>query len=888
MIGKRVGPYEILEKLGQGGMGEVWRARDTALDREVAIKVLPELFARDAERLARFEREAKLLASLNHPAIAAVHGLHEQDGQRFLAMELVPGQDLAQRLSEGPLGMDQALFVGVQVAEALEAAHAQGVIHRDLKPANIMLTPGGKAKVLDFGLAKVSEPAASGSASVSPTVTSGGTADGVILGTAAYMSPEQARGRALDRRTDVWSFGCVLFECLTGLNQFRGETVSDTLGAILHKEPDWSLLPRSTPPTVRLLLRRCLTKDADKRLHDIADARIELQQAIEDPTSSSMGLADAAIAAERRGRGRSRWLPAAGAALALVLGLAAGFWLSPPSAQAPLRKLDLGVELTSGTSGNELALSPDGGWIAFTDQDQLWVQALDQTEPRRLEGTEGAIAPFWSPDGEEIGYFRESKLWRIPAAGGRGVAVCDVGGPIAGGRGADWGPDGRILFSRGNTGLLGVPALGGQPQEVVALAEDEGDLHEPHILPGGRGYLFVSHGDGSPGVLVVYHDGERRVLLDDRPGTIHAPTYADTGHILMVRRGGEVTEGLWALPFSLDRLEAAGEPFLVAPDAGPGSVTRDGTLAYVSRPLIGGRQTVVRVDRTGEILEPIGGERRGVASFAPSPDGRWLAVGMQDEHDGAYDLWVRDLERGTETRLTTDPGFEFALLWSPSGEDLYYSRFDPGGPMVSLHVVPADGSGPSRQILERAFARSLAPDGGALVISRFADGEPVSPSSNLDLWLLPLREGAEPGPLIASADIEADGVLSPDGRWLAYLLVRADKAQVYLTRFPEATGRWQVSVGEGRAPEWDPRGDRLYYQEGKQLMEVRVGSGDPPALGRPEPLFELAAANTPGQRNYAPEPGGEGFIVVRTGGGEDEPTRPKIKIVQSWLREFRK
>jgi Tol biopolymer transport system component len=900
MIGKKLAHYEIVEKLGQGGMGEVWTARDTTLDRDVAIKLLPDLLASDPERLARFEREAKLLASLNHPGIAAVYGLHEDNHVRFLAMELVPGEDLSRRLEQGPLSVEQTLFIGTQVAEALGAAHAQGVVHRDLKPANIMLTPDGKAKVLDFGLAKTAEGGDSSSVSSSPTVTTGGTAAGVVLGTAAYMSPEQARGRVVDRRTDVWSFGCVLFECLSGVALFKGETASDSLGAILHKEPDWSLLPAGTPPTVRLLLRRCLTKVRDKRLHDIADARIELEQAIEDPSGSSMGLADASIrAAEAAGaRGRSgRWLTGAAAVLMLAAGLFVGWKLRGTPAEAPVRKLDLGVQIESGSEGVEAAISPDGAQIAFTHQGSLWVQALDALEPRALDGTEGAFAPFWSPEGDEIGYFAGGKLWRIPAVGGRGVAICDLGGEITGGRGASWAEDDRIIVSRGNTGLMAVPALGGTPVEIVPLTEGESDLHEPHVLPGDGGILFVAHPvGGPPNVLSAVHGGERRVLLDSGDQRLWSPAYDPSGHILVRRTGGDVTAGLWALPFSLDRLEVTGEPFLVVPDASGGTVSRDGTLAFVHHPPMAGRDHLVWVDRTGGAIEPIGDTRVGASSPSLSPDGRWMAFTMVDTEDRNFDLWVRDLERGTETRLTVDGSEEFQPLWRGSGQELLFSSFTPpgeGGPSVQAYVVPPDGSQSPRPLLENGVAADLTADGRSFVATRLAEGEPISTSSNTDIWLMSFEEDAEPRLLVGSPDRERGGMISPDGRWMAYQWERAGKSRLYLTRFPEATGRWQVSVGEAEDPKWDPRGDRLYFLEGSALMEVAVGlrSGSgadrEPQLGRPTPLFDLPAPGA--DRGYTPSLDGERFVTTKAAVSEDdEARRSGIKLVQNWFAEFRR
>jgi len=890
MIGKRLAQYEILEKIGEGGMGEVWLARDTALDREVAIKMLPELFGADGERLARFEREAKLLASLNHPGIAAVHGLHEQDGRRFLAMELVPGEDLGKRLEAGPLPVEQALFVAVQIAEALEAAHAQDVIHRDLKPANVMLTPEGKAKVLDFGLAKSSEASRSSSVSMSPTLTSGGTAAGTILGTAAYMSPEQARGKQVDRRTDIWSFGCVLLECLTGGNLFRGETVTDSLGAILHKEPDWAALPADTPPTVRLLLRRCLTKNPDKRLHDIADARIELAHAIEDPSGRTIGLGEAAIVTETGGRpGRVRpWMVVAAAAAALVVGILAGQAMREEAVEAPLRKLDLGVEIEAGRSEpSEVAISPDGTRIAFTHADGLWIQQLDTLDARLLEGTVGALAPIWSPEGEEIGYLAGEKLWRIPAIGGRPVAICDLGGPLVGGRGASWGEDGRIVLSRGGTGVLAVPALGGALTELVPLLEDEGDIHEPSVLPGGKGLLFVSHpSDLQPGILTLYHGTKRTELIHVEDHRLWSPVYAASGHVLFRRSGGEVTAGLWALPFSLDRMEATGEPFLVEPDAGAASVSRDGTLTFVHRPAVGGRDQLVWADRSGRTLEPIGGGRIGPSDPSLSPDGRFLAFGAVDAEDRNYDLWVRDLERGTESRLTVDKSFEFGFVWAPSGEELYFSHFKPPpeGPELVVFVAAADGSSPPRQLLDRGVFNSLTPDGRHYVASRLAEGEELRPDANVDLWLMPFAEDEEPKLLLGTSDPETQGTVSPNGRLMAYASERSGTEQVYVTRFPEMGRRWLVSPGAGDDPYWDPAGDRLYYVEDNTLTEVVVGPGDEPRLGQATALFDFPEFD----QEQAYFPAGDGrFVIVIPAIDENENTaRSGIKVVQNWHREF--
>ncbi len=880
-------------------MGVVWKALDTTLDREVAIKVLPDLFSSDVERLARFQREAKLLASLNHPNIAAVFGLHEAEGLRFLAMELVPGETLADRLQQGPLTLDQAMFTGVQIAEALEAAHAQGVVHRDLKPANIIIAPDGKAKVLDFGLAKSYETDGSGSgpsATQNPTMTTGGTRAGVILGTAAYMSPEQARGKPMDKRTDIWSFGCVLFECLTADGPYKGETVSDSLGAILHKEPDYDLLPDDTPPTLRLLLRRCLAKNARKRLHDIADARIELEQAIEDPQGSLAGLSRDALAAadakyaQKTGRGRKRFA-AAGIVIGLLVGLVGGWMLRGEPESAPLRKLDLGTALEAGDNNDQfVAMAPDGSRVVYTNQGRLWVQRLNELEPRALDGSEGAIAPFWSPDGAWIGYFASRKLWKIQADGGRPVAICELGDDTAGGVGASWTADDAIVFTRGNSGLMQVSALGGQPRDILPVEEGIGDYHEPFALPGGKGIVMVIHREGqSPGELALFHDGKTTTLIPVSPQErIWFPVYAGTGHILFRRSSGQATAGLWALPFSLSRLEATGEPFLVAPDASAGSVSEDGTLVFIHNPPGATNDQMVWVDRAGRVLEPASNLFDGVGSPTLSPDGKRLAFTAGSSE--AASAWVRDLERGSETRLGNAGTFSFAYNWHPSG-DLVYSVFDQGdgnGPPRGLFVyrAPADGSAPAQEI-GPGLIGGLTPDGTRMVVTVSQEGEPQAlfGSAGGDIWLNPL-DGSEGKALIATQADEEAGPVSPDGRWLAYKSDSSGRDEIYLTRFPDGTGRWQVSLSGGESPLWAPDGRSLFLANGAKVLEVAVGSGSIPELGRPTLLFEDGAAML--DRAFSVSRDGQRFILARhvREKGDDEPRRTGIKIVQNWHREF--
>jgi Tol biopolymer transport system component len=811
-------------------------------------------------------------------------------------MELVPGEDLAQRLARGPLPVDESLKVGARVAEALEAAHEAGVVHRDLKPSNIVLMPGGAAKVLDFGLAKSLAVSAASDEAISRSPTRAGasrTMEGVILGTAAYMSPEQARGTPLDKRTDIWSFGCVLYECLTGKPLFRGETVSDSIGAILHKDPDWNALPAATPPTVRLLLRRCLARDPEKRLRDIGDARIELEQAAQDPSVSFLGLAPAAGAfVPAPVARRSRLLVGAASALiGIVLGAAVVLLSRPSPAPPPLRKLDLGVTIEPPASGDSPArISPDGTKVVFVNRNRLWVQFLNEMEPRALEGTEGGQGPFWSPDGMDIAYFQGSKLWRIAASGGRPTAIADLGGPTAGGFGGDWGEDGHIVYSRGDTGLLSVSALGGEPKEIVARQDADGDFHEPSFLPHGQGFLFVVHPKASsPGVLCAYRDGERNVILATQEAErFWRPVYAPSGYILFRRTNGSATAGVWAIPFDPASLSATGEPFLVAPDAASPSVSRDGTLAFVNGiSAQGGSGQLFWVDRTGRKIEPVGGPR-DLTDFAISPDGRRLAIIMRDNESNHVDLWVRDLERSTETRLTdTEDRFEFGPTWTPDGKEIFFGQFFSGMRVGDLQTfrVPADGSGPPTQ-LGPGVPTAVTSDGRYLVSTKILEPDSVALTQTVrtSIWKAALDGSEEAAPILRAADDHVRlGRLSPDEKWIAYESRTSGRPEVFISRYPEGTGRWQVSTKEGVDPHWDPRGDRIYYQEGTTLMEVSVdGSGDL-KLGRPAPLFDLV------QRLYAAASDGQRFLVAdRPEGDEDkEAAQIGIKVVAGWVGEFR-
>ena len=568
MENKNLGNYEVLEQIGAGGMGEVYRARDTRLGRDVAVKLLPPAFADDPERLGRFEREARLLAALNHPHIAAIYGLEHAEGKRFLVLELVPGEDLSARIAQGPIPLEEALPIARDIAEALEYAHEQGIVHRDLKPANIKITPEGRVKVLDFGLAKAleSEEGTDPRLSQSPTIlASSPTIAGVILGTAAYMSPEQARGKSVDKRSDVFAFGSVLHEMLTGKQAFQGDTVSDTLASVLKTQPDAGALPENTPRAIRDLLKRCLEKDARLRLRDIGEARIAIDQARHGgPDPADTAVQTVPVNGAARFRANVVW------GVATLAIATAAFFLSravnPTREDAPLRKLTVEIDDADGSiSPERVALSPDGQRIAYIVNDRLWVRELSKLEATEIPATDKAEIPFWSPDGTQLGYRIGTAFYRVSASGGNSTIVSATAESFTGGSGAAWTENDRIIFTTGSKGILEVPALGGDPVEIVPRLPGETDIHEPSVLPGGRGFLFVSHlQEGGPRDLVVFAEGKRKTLLSLPNQRIWFPRYSTTGHILFRRT--PTNAGVWALPFSLSSLEATGEPFLIALD----------------------------------------------------------------------------------------------------------------------------------------------------------------------------------------------------------------------------------------------------------------------------------------------------------------------------------
>jgi len=847
--------YRVVDKIGEGGMGVVWRATDTTLDRDVAIKILPNAVAGDQERLLRFEREAKLLASLDHPNIATVHGLLTDGDLRFLAMELVRGEDLSERLARGPLSADDTVAIGRQIAAALEAAHEAGVIHRDLKPANVIVTDDNKVKVLDFGLAKSVEAAAGGGdVSASPTLTTPATVTGMIMGTAPYMSPEQARGQQVDRRADIWAYGCVLYECLTGHRLFTGDTVSDTLAAVLRAEPDWSELPSHCPPALERLLRRCLDRDPLRRLRDIGEARVALEGPLDEPTAVAQGAA---------GTARSRFFaPVAAIVLAALSATIA--WKLHEGEPPPLRKFfdssltsDVGPWDTVGP-----AISPDGARLAFVRDRSLWIRELGDLEARSVPESEGATGLAWSPDSRWVAYTVGMQLYKVDTRGAAPIAIGQLPGGMSTSGGTAWMADGTLLLSTGGSGVLAVPSQGGDPANYLDPGENENDFHDVAALPDGHSILFVVHGEQGASVLATYDGEERRTLLELEGQWLRDPVYSPSGHVIFHRTRSNV--GLWALPFSLERLEATGAPFLVAPGGAAPSVSGEGTLVYLKGAASRKRQLVI-LDRAGETIRTAGEPLDGMRDPALSPDGARIAVSA--ESASQRDIWIYDIESGTRNRLTLASSDAFYPRWFPDGERLAFICEEP----PAICVRRADGSGETERIdVDASEELDVDSSGRLLMYNKNGRG------TRVDLWLYDLDEESDT-PFLDTPDYESAPRFSHDGRFLAYIAWELGEAEVFLREFPGKTGKWQVSSAGGSMPIWSD--DEIFWSEGSELWARSVSVGSGVKLGAAERLLRSDGFDW----GYDVSRDGEQIVIGITAG---ERVDRGVVIVQNWFAEF--
>ena len=888
--GTKLGSYKILALLGAGGMGEVYGARDMKLNRDVALKVLPGAFLLESERVARFNREAQVLASLNHPNIGAIYGLDEANGQQFLVLELVDGGSLASRIARGSLLVDEALQIAKQIADALEAAHEKGIIHRDLKPANIALTKDGIVKVLDFGLAKATEGASGAPVDLanSPTLTSPAmmTGVGVILGTVAYLSPEQAKGRVADTRGDIWAFGCVLYEMLTAKHPFVGEDVSETLVSILTKEPDWAALPANTPPLIRRLLHRMLEKDRRRRLAHMADARFDIEEALAAPADDRGGTPSAASRHARLG-----WRVAVVALIVAVLTTVAALWqgihLRQRLPYGVLSRFSIALPRDQRITNFErpvIALSPDGSELAYVATSgggsQIYVQPLDQFQATALPGTDNASSPVFSPDGQWIAFFADEKLKKVSVKGGVPLALASSwlgGATSANGFGASWNPDGSILFAPNfNSGLWEVSAAGGEPKQVTRVDANRGEVghHWPFVLPSGKAVLFAvatrtAHRfDESQIVVQSLATGERRVLVDG--GT--SPRYVSTGHLLYVR-----DSTLMAVPFDVQHLEVRGAPVplldgVVQSYEGAAhlAIADNGTLAYL--PADRYRSTLAWVSRAG-LPEPLPLPSRPYVGPRVSPDGSRVVVQTVGIN---CDLWIYDLARGSLSRLTSE-GDNEAPVWSLDGRRVVFDKVGRG-----LFWKAADRSGTEERLTTSSHDQrpaSWSPDGQILIF------EDTDPQTRADIWWLAMGRDRTPRPFLRTPFNETAPRLSPDGRYIAYQSDETGQNEVYVRPFPEGGTTSQVSTEGGIEPVWAPSGRELFYRQGDKVMIVDVPVGSTFTAGRPRVLFEEPDYAFPFFRTYDMSPDGHRFLFVEPGGRREAAA--DLRVVLNWFEELK-
>jgi Tol biopolymer transport system component len=872
-IGTQLGSHEITALLGKGGMGEVYRARDTKLKREVAIKILPEEFARDSDRVSRFQREAEVLASLNHPNIAAIYDLQESAGSRYLVLELVEGETLAERLARGSIPVEEALGIAKSICEALEGAHDKGIIHRDLKPANVKLTPDGKVKVLDFGLAKAinSTPAPS-ALSNSPTMISG-TMGGVILGTAAYMSPEQAKGMSADARSDLFSFGTVLYEMLTGRQAFQGETGSEILASVLIRDPDFTVLPAGLNSRLYDLLKRCLEKNSKRRWHCAGDLRTELEAVASDLRPK------AEPAAASIGRSTMLWkIASLLLVVAAVLGFGLGYIYRVPAAATQARFFVVAPEKTSfvtgGRPGTSAVISPDGRKLAFTAADangkiQIWVRGIDSLAAQPLAGTDGANFPFWSPDSRFIAYFAQDKLMKVDTTGGPPQTLANAPNQ----RGGTWSREGVIVFGSGGTGgnlvLYRVSSGGGQPVAFTkSLPSGDGGHRFPSFLPDQHHVLFHLQGSEPAGIYVASIDsGEMKRIVGTTGRDVSSAVYIAPGYLLFAREGT-----LLAQAFNPKTLQLSEEPFPIAEGVLTGvfngvaafSVSDKGVLAYGTGAVSGSDEQLVWTDRTGKQIEAVA-QRGNYMGLDLSPDGKTIAAHRHDTSDGG-DIWLLDASRGTNLRFTFDATRDnVSPVWSPDGSQIFYAVVQSG--KWKILQKASTGAATEELLLQSdspVLPQSVSPDGKSLVYLV------SNAKTRNDLWLLPLSGDRKPAPLVVGVGDQQRAQISPDGKWLAYQSNETGNIEIYIVPFPSGAGKWQISNSTGFAPRWRHDGRELFYisatDERRKFMAIEIDARGPKLEpGVPRELFTTIVANPPHSGGpssvYAVSGDGQRFLI---------------------------
>jgi serine/threonine protein kinase len=875
IVGQRVGNFEIVEMIGRGGMGVVYLARDSKLERLVAIKSMPAELQASSTARTRFTREARLLASLSHPNIGVIHDIIEQTkGGAYLVLEYVPGETLAERMAREPLQLKDALSIGLQIAEAVCAAHEAGVIHRDLKPSNIKITPDGQVKVLDFGLAKTT---VSKSATAEPTVTQAGR----VMGTPAYMSPEQARGHPMDRRTDIWSFGCLLYEMLTGHLPFEGGTTTDVLARIIERDPDWDLLPQATPANIRVLLWRCLAKDPRRRLQHIGDAVLEIDETLNVP-------ADKPTVAEPLVKvGIRRWRPevlfgVAGIGIGIIV---AGIFLKRPTIPAhseadlaPVQRFDIelpenqALGFYQGPFSNRqpaFALSPDGSRLVYVARvgatTQLFERIIDQFEVRPIPGTDGASSPFFSPDGQSVGFFAETDLKIVSLLGGEPVTLCTNSDSSGG----SWGSDGMIYFFVREQGLSRVPANAGNVETLGTESERIGGAY-PQVLPGNKAVLIIS---GHDAVLFSSETMEKKVLVKN----VCYARYVSTGHLVYPRAGA-----IEAVPFDLETLQPTGTPVPVFKQvlldslSGPAqfTISNNGLLVYAPGADTA-RSIPFWIDRQGNV-EPLPMSAQIYGTFRLSPDSKRLAILVRELQTNVY---IYDVAKGTGFKLTVE-GNNYYPIWTSDGERVIFSRYEEAEGQWHVLWVPADGSSEpeslcsSKSILAPC---SLSSDGKILALYK----------GNHDLWTLQL-EGQHEFKLLRETEfMEVFPTFSPDGKWIAYASQRGDKMQIYVRPYPAVMSRvWQISTDLGEEPMWSPKGDELFYRSGdNKWMFVSISTEPEFEHGTPQVLFEGPYSNVSGL-SYDVTPDGQRFMVLKP--QYDDSQVRELHVITNWFEELKR
>ena len=891
--GTKLGPYEIVSLLGAGGMGEVYQARDTRLGRTVAVKILPKLLARDRERIQRFEREARLLASLNHVNIATLFGFEQFEGTHFLVMELVDGVTLAERIARGPIPVAEALKIAQQIAEALEAAHEKGIIHRDLKPANVKITPDGKVKVLDFGLAKaLAVPSAQGDFLSSPTISVGGTYAGMVLGTAPYMSPEQAKGLDADQRTDVFAFGCVLFEMLTGRRSFQGDTVTEAIASVLARDPDMATLPSGIHPRLQEILRRCFEKDQKRRWQAIGDLRVELEAIGADPHGLKVQVTQAARV--------PLWkfvAPAAITGAVAVAVTAAVFWsfrAAPPAAPVTRFSYTLPKDQSFTRTGRHVvAISPDGANIVYVANNQLYLKSMTDMDAKPIAGTAQDVNnPFFSPDGKWIAFCAvlEGKLKKIAITGGASVTLADIDNPY----GAYWAAGDQIYVGQGPKGVVRVSANGGKAETVVTVKPGE-FAQSPQLLPDGDHVIFTLAAGGGDerwdkGQIVVQSltSGQRTVLVNGGSDARYVPT----GHVVYA-----LGATMFALPFNVKTLQASGGPVPVLDGITRASVNTtaaffsfsdNGSLAFIPGGLAGGTPvTLALVNRNGE-KTPLNVAPQPYFQPRISPDGRQLAVEVNDGKDA--NIWVYDLSGTTSMRRLTFAGKNRSPVWTRDGQRIVFNSDREGD--SSLFWQRADGSGAAERLTKAEAGvshrpESWSPDG---VLTFLSDNA----SAASRIWTMSVNGDRKPKPLVEPAtksSFAAQSAFSPDGRWFVYESGESSLGpQVYVQPFPPNGAKYQISTGLSTGALWAPDGRQIIYEDNLggrvRLVAVDVRTQPSFAVGKPTPLL-IEGLVQRGGRPYDIAPDGKQFIVMLPPSETKTGEGLQINVVLNWFQDLK-